>query len=580
MEFSDISYLIINLITSMSTIAFFAYFLVVRSSIFRQLLNRRAKLKTKVFLSVFFTLLTILGTYMGAHTLDAYAHIRIIGPVVGGFLAGPTVGLVAGLSGGVHRYFLGGFTAFPCALATVIAGLIGGVIYYYRPFNKMKPLTGFWIGVGIILLEMGLVLLLSSPYQQAYDLVILITIPMALSNGLGIAFFIAILNDGLKKEKELMAVQSHKSLKIANQSLNYINQGLNKTSAKEIAKIILNVTDVKAAAVTDQTKVLAHCGVGEDHHLAGEAILTTATEKALLEGELTLLNSKAEIGCPNDECALTSAVIAPLKRGDVVIGSLKLYKTEKEGVSELDIELAQGISQLLSTQLQLSSLKKQAQLATEAELKALQAQIQPHFLFNTLNTIISFCRVEPTKARDLLLRLANFFRRTLKNDNEFISLAEELAGVKDYIAIEKGRFGDKLSFITEIEADLLEYQLPSFTIQPLVENAVKHGLSNTVELGEVKLKIFSKEENLIIKVIDDGIGIAEAKLEQILTEGYGDNFGIGLSNVKERIEKIYGTPYGLEIDSQVGQGTVVKIKLPLAQEGFKNAKETNNSNSR
>ncbi|WP_408956518.1 LytS/YhcK type 5TM receptor domain-containing protein [Natroniella sp. ANB-PHB2] len=564
MQLDHIGQLLFALIKSVSVIAVFAYLLVFRGNIFIQLINRRTRLKTKLFLGVFFGFFSILGTYVSVITFDAYTHIRIIGPVVAGFLAGPFVGGIAGLFGGIHRYFLGGYTALAAAISVVLAGLVGGVIYYSRPFNKITLLEGFIIGVVHMVIEMKLILLLSSPYEQALEFVKVASLPMILSNALGIVIFISILKDCLKKQEDLKALQSHKSLKIANQSLSYLQSGLNYDSALAVAQIILDVTDVKAVCITDDEKVLAHCGIGEDHHKAGSKFLTEVTEEVLEKGCLSLISHKERLGCPVEDCDLMSAVIAPLKKKDKVVGSLKLYKTDNDDISSLDIELARGISNLLSTQLHISSLEEEAKLTTEAELKALQAQIHPHFLFNALNTVISFCRTEPTKARNLLIKLSKFFRRTLNQESKFISLKEEIEKVLDYIAIEKARFSSKFEFEVEVEDELLDYQLPIFTLQPLVENAIKHGISHKVGSGTVKIEAFKKDD-IIIRIIDDGVGISEENLVNLLNLDSGRSCGIGLNNVDQRIKKIYGSSYGLKINSEVNLGTTVEVKLPVEE---------------
>ncbi len=554
--------LLFNLIKSMAVVGSFAYLLALETNLFSQLINRRAKVKTKIFLIIFFGLLSLSGTYLGVYIHDAYANIRAIGAIVGGLIGGPVVGLFAGLIGGLHRYFLGGFTAVSCALSTTLVGVVGGIVYYYRPFNKINLLESFLLGVVVESLEMIVVLFLSKPYSHAYELVRIISLPMILSNALGITFFISILQNNLKKEEDLKALQAYKALKIANKTLKYLQDGLDYNSAQETARIILEIAEVAAVSITDRNKVLAHIGEGEDHHQAGESILTAATSQTLNQGQLNIVITKEEVGCPVKECELKSAVIAPLKKGEEIIGVLKLYKIEEDDITNVDIELARGIAQLLSTQLHISSLKKQAQLTTEAELKALQAQIHPHFLFNALNTIISFCRTDSERARNLLIKLSDLFRRTLKQNSKIVTLEEDLKSTMNYIAIEKARFGSNLVVDIDVDERLLKYKVPSFTLQPILENAVKHGISPKVGIGKVKIKADDDNKSLIIKIIDNGVGIESDKLNEIFESGYGENSGIGLSNVNSRIKKIYGIQYGIEIDSQLDKGTEVIIRIP------------------
>ena len=565
MEIAQINNLLFTLIKSMSVIAVAAYLLGLETNLFNKLFNQSPKWQTKGFLVIFFGILSLSGTYLGIEIQGAYANIRAIGAVIAGLLGGPIVGILAGLIGGLHRFLLGGYTAFACALSTILAGLIGGIVYKHRPLNRISLREGFTVGVVVEVIEMAFVLIFSNPYSEALVLVETIALPMILSNALGIVLFIDILQKSFRKKEEAKARQAHKALKIANNSLCYLSEGLNHDSASETAKIILEITEVTAVAITNQEEVLAHCGAGEDHHQAGAGILTDATKLALDQGELNIVSTADEVGCPVDGCPLGSAVIVPLKQDQEVIGTLKLYKRTEQSITDVDIVLARGIGELLSTQLYLSRLKKEAQLTTEAELKALQAQIHPHFLFNSLNTIVSFCRTDPDQARKLLMRLSKFFRKTLTQNSKIVTLKQELDYMQDYITIEKARYGDKLNIEIDIPDRLLDYKVPSFTLQPLVENAIKHGLAPQAQAGTVEIKAEARGSDLVIQIIDDGVGIADNKLEDILEVGSGQDVGIGLSNVDQRLDKIYGNEYGVEIKSKLNKGTKVIITLPLKE---------------
>ncbi|WP_027340282.1 LytS/YhcK type 5TM receptor domain-containing protein [Halonatronum saccharophilum] len=555
--------LLISLIKSMAVVALFAHLLVLDTKIFPQLINRRAKKETKLFLILFFGALSISGTYLGAYIYGAYANIRAIGAIVGGLLGGPVVGVLAGVIGGGHRYFLGGFTALPCALATIIAGLIGAIAYYYRPFNKISLKESFFLGVIVLVIEMLLVLLLSDPYEQALKLVLTIFLPMVLSNAFGITLFIHVLHKGIRREEELKALEVYSSLKIARKTLSHSQEGLNIDSAKKMADIILEVSEVSAVEITDDKFLLAHSGLGEGYYFSGTPINLTESDKEVLMNEGVLVNNnKEELGDIAKCCPLKSAVLTPLKEDEELIGILKLYKADKGGINNLDIELARGVSELLSTQLHISSLEKEAKLKAEAELKALQAQIRPHFLFNALNTIIFFCRTDPNKARKLLMSLAKLLRKSFKEENDLISLEDELEDTCDYIAIEKARFEDDLEVEVDIDKEFLKYKLPRFTLQPLVENSLRHGLAKKQGMGRIRILGCRAEDNFIIKMLDDGIGISDDKLRNLLEDDESGK-GIGLSNVDKRIKRVYGKKYGLEVNSKVNQGTEIIVKLPL-----------------
>jgi two-component system LytT family sensor kinase len=202
-------------------------------------------------------------------------------------------------------------------------------------------------------------------------------------------------------------------------------------------------------------------------------------------------------------------------------------------------------------------LEVQQVMLTEARLAALTRQINPHFLFNTLNSVSSLIRVNPDQARSMILKLSNILRRLLRKQENFASLREELQFIEDYLAIEVVRFGDKLKFEREIDARSLDVLVPSMVLQPIVENSIKHGLSPKVEGGRIRISSKAMGNRLLLTVEDDGLGIEEEKLVHLFEQQ-----GIGISNVNERLKVLYGNEFRLTIHSSPGQGTRTEIELP------------------
>ncbi|MBC7342689.1 MAG: histidine kinase [Clostridia bacterium] len=358
------------------------------------------------------------------------------------------------------------------------------------------------------------------------------------------------------------------TLQIAYETLPYMRRGLNEAAAQKTAEIIKRISDVAAVAITDRERVLAYVGVGCEQHQPGDRILTEATRQVLASGKVKVVQNSKELNCPRERicrCPLAAAVLVPLKRKDEVVGVLKLYQTERGAPPPSTIRLAIGLAQLLGMQVELAELDRQAQLLTMAKLDALHAQINPHFFFNTLNTIIMYSRTNPARSRRLLIHLANFFRQSLRQQSRFTTLREELECVHTYLVLEKARFGKKLQIIENIDKGLLDYEVPVLSIQPLVENAVKHGLTPKVGTGAVKILIHATRNDLVISVKDDGVGIPADKINLVLQPGYGSGNGVGLSNVNERLISFYGEDYRLKITSSEGKGTTVTMRIPLAQ---------------
>jgi two-component system, LytTR family, sensor kinase len=203
------------------------------------------------------------------------------------------------------------------------------------------------------------------------------------------------------------------------------------------------------------------------------------------------------------------------------------------------------------------NLERHQQLLLRARMDALSSQINPHFLFNTLNTVTALIRLDPDTARGVVLKLSNILRRLLRKHETFVPLREELSFIDDYLDIEVARFGeDNLDIVKEIDSGTLETFIPSMLLQPIVENSLKHGLAPRLEGGRIHLRTSNRDGRLHIEIEDNGVGISEEKLPHVYVEG------IGLSNVRERLRVLYGTDFRLEIESHEGRGTTIRIDVP------------------
>jgi two-component system LytT family sensor kinase len=208
-------------------------------------------------------------------------------------------------------------------------------------------------------------------------------------------------------------------------------------------------------------------------------------------------------------------------------------------------------------------LEEQERLLLHARMEALQNQINPHFLFNTLNSISSLVRFDPDLARDVIIKLATILRRLLNSSEAFATLREEFEFVDHYLDIEVIRFGrDKLRVVREFDPSSLEVVVPSMLLQPLIENSIKHGLSPKVEGGSIYLRSRMTESRLVIEVEDDGVGMGGAQLEE---RSSWAGMGIGMANVAERLQVLYGDTARMTIDSHEGKGTLIRIRLPLIE---------------
>lgn len=386
-------------------------------------------------------------------------------------------------------------------------------------------------------------------------------------SGLTVAALGGIIARFVRRPDHIQAMQSHLILEIANESLAYLRQGLTEKSAQAVCRISLAETDAAAVAITDTERILGFAGIGEEHHAVGGPILTRATRESIDTNELRILANKSDIGCSERACLLSAAIVVPLEMRGVAAGSLKFYYTTPRLLNETQVTMAQGLAKLLSTQLDLSELERQTQLATRMELKALQAQINPHFLFNTINTIASLIRTDPTCARELLRDFAAFYRRTLESSEELVPLERELEYVRNYLKFEHARFGDRIEVAEEIEPAALDEQVPAFIAQPIVENAIQHGMKPDGGVLHIHIKASCTSRGLEMTVEDDGVGIEPVRLARILEPGTGTGLGIALMNVHDRLKGYYGPGSGLEVSSVTGQGTMVAMTMTRVEAG-------------
>ena len=498
--------------------------------------HKKYSKKDVFILSCFFSILAIIGTYTGADYRGAIVNVRNIGVVVGGILAGPEVGILSGFIAGLHRLFIDAdpITTIPCATATMIGGFI--TAYLYKKCNEKNfYLYGFLGGFLVENLSMFLILVMGKDFELAKDIVSNIYFPMILANAVGVSIVLLIIQDIIEEKDIIAGKQAKLSLEIANKTLPYFRNG---ESLNEVCKIISDSLGAKAVVITNEKYITASYSTSEDFKIAHTDIKSEVTKKVLKTGKICIIGQCDDVKyfqCVTGK--IKSCIISPLFQGDKVSGTLKIYFDTKENVTASNQYLVEGLSLLISTQLELSSVENLKTMAKEAELKALQTQINPHFLFNALHTTSFFVRKDPNKAREIIIDLSTYLRYNLENSCKLVPLEMELEQVKAYFNIEKARFGDKISLNIDVDENIKNISIPSLIIQPLVENSIKHGLLKKREGGFVNIIAKKENKGCLITIEDNGVGI-DQKIIDNLDDRIDKN--IGLKNVHNRIKLIYG----------------------------------------
>ena len=551
MNIQFISHLISNIGCS-AIIAFF-FIRIDKANI---IIKSNAKTKKDIIaLSFFFSLLSISGTYIGLNFNGAILNTRNVGVIAGGILGGPYVAIITGLVAGIHRAFvnLGRETAIPCAIATITGGFLTAYVHRFIK-SKDKIFFGFFLACVVENLSMGLILIILKDKILAQNIVANFYVPMVFMNSIGSSVLILLVEDIIQKSELIAGRQAKLALEIANETLPHFRESENLS---EVCKIIAEDLGAKATVITNKKEIIAGFSFDKDKIKKAD-IKSNNTRKVLKTGE-TMLVIKEDDEIIEDFLDISphikSCIILPLKEKNDISGTLKIFFDTAEKITDKNRYLMIGLSHLISTQMEISKVENLISLLKYSELKALQSQINPHFLFNVLNTMTSLIRTNPEKAREVTIDLSNYLRYNLDNNVKSVELIKELNQINTYIKIEKVRFGDKLNIIYDVDESLYNFQIPSLIIQPLVENSIKHGILKKRDNGCVKIIIKKIGKDIEVIIEDDGIGIEQTIIDN-LDKQIKEN--IGLKNVHQRLKLLYGE--GLNI-KKLEQGTRIKFKI-------------------
>ena len=518
----------------------------------RLILKRQDRsVKNQLVLGVIFGILSISCTYTGLSFQGAVVNTRVVSTVAAGLVGGPVSGVCAGLISGVHRYLYNpsGFTSLACGIGTFFFGVIGAVSYRWFTLRSRRTSDLVFITLVAELVQCGLILLLAKPFSAAAALEESILLPKILVNSLGLVAFMRIL-DRLNRDLTIeMAEQQAVALLIAQECLPYLRRGINDREGLQCAvNIVREKLPHFQVALTDCTQILAASG----------GTLPAAPLPSFVREAIGQNRSVAATELP--EISGFAGLAAPLHQDDKVIGALLLkVPTGPNLVLDADIRTLESLARFFSVMLELGETEHQIALRKQAEFRALQSQINPHFLFNALNTISGLCLTDPDRACQTVLVLADYFRQTLTINEPFVSLEQEIANVDNYLMLTEARFEGALHIECELPEDLHALRLPPLILQPVVENAVRHGF-RAVDDRRVSLVIRQDDARAYIRVSDQGHGFPPDVLRKL--NDPNDPTYTGLFNVRKRLRSIYGDQCQFTIDS-TDHGSTVSFSIPL-----------------
>lgn len=550
--------------------------LMLKSKVIRDIiLQERRSFKSQALLSAIFGGLIIVSTCAAIDTGYYSINTRAIGAMTAGLLGGPVVGLYASLIGAVYAYIFSFPHAFAMAAAfsTMMFGLLGGGFYPYFQRGKWKYQDLFVLTCFAEICDMVCLLRFAVPVQMALEAILEISVPMILINAVGILIFISSFDTLFEFQDMESSRQLQRASELAGKCLPLFVQGIShKENMQKLSEILLSEIDWAGVMLTDRQVILGNSQKEETEKIEFGTEIPEVGRRALESGEMEVMY-KVPVTSPLYELMKNYSLVAvPFVIRKKPVGCLIVWVKKKWVLQQSELKMLQHIVTLCSYQIALAELEQQSTMRQKAEFKALQFQVNPHFLFNALNTISYVCREDPERARELLLTLANYFRYNLNYDAYIVPLEEELEHVQDYLEIEKARFEEKLLVTFEMP-EQMDINIPTLILQPVVENAVRYGINKDGK-RIVKIHVEEEPEGFMVCISDEGKGISEEILEKLKNdEPIGSS--IGLSNVHKRMKSMYGEENGLHIKSSL-RGT--HVEMHFIRNALKEEKDEDCSN--
>ncbi len=585
--------------------------------------NERRRWEQILMLSLIFGGIIILSTAIGINIGSYRLDTKAIGAIAAGLLGGPVVGFLSSCIGALYVLFFFIPTSFAksAAFSTLLCGLLGAGFYPYFQRGRWKYRDLFVLACFGEVVEMVTLIRVTVSIQVAVSAIVDAAVPMILMNSIGILLFVSCFNTVFVRQDIANSRQLQQMLELTKHCMPIFQNDLVKGEPmNRLVNLIIEETGWVGAMIMDCKEMLAWkimadmdvkspmdhmedlkaswqaLGLPENAWENSEELEEALRSKGLYKEGCKEQNKEQNEAANNIRHLWNIPEIAALamERGEMVTvfpipksspwyrtmrecsvvaapfmiegkpkGCLLVFMKKQWTGRKSELDMIGNLATIVSYQMAVGELEKRQLMLQKAEFKALQFQVNPHFLFNALNTISSVCREDPDRARELLVTLADYFRYNLHGEVYMVSLSDELSHVIDYLEIERARFEDKLIVSYEI-SPRIDIKVPVLILQPIVENAVRHGISPDGK-RRVKIKIQELKESYLVEISDQGRGFQKEVLER-LHEGLSIGNSIGLSNVDKRLKNIYGEGEGLRIVSG-SKGSSVSMEFKKEREG-------------
>jgi len=501
-----------------------------------------------------FLAMSLADIFLGSLLPVKYVNNQLVFVLAAGLIGGPFVGTATGvLSSGLAFFFIPQplFTFHYPSIA--IIGILAGHFSDWIQRQKAIYVNASFLGFICTALYFLFNLLTGSSNLPSGFVVEDLIFPMFFSYAVGTGSLMGILEDFYNQQEIIEGIGAKTALKITNSSISILQNGLNAQSATETSDIILQEAETfDFVAITSLNEILGFCSYRTEAPFV--SFLTDDFQK-LFKASFKLDTKDLDV--------IRSFIQVPIYNDKHHVGFFCMGHILDPDITPFENTLAKGLGTMITNQITVHSIKEKAGLYDKAEIKALQSQINPHFLFNALSTISFYCSQQPQTAKSLINDLASYYRNNLTDANTMISILNELQHINAYIHLEQARFGDRLKLEHNINIEE-SFRVPALILQPIVENAIRHGLYQKLEGGKIVIRIDKRKGYFRIAVIDDGLGIPPDRLKYIFDTSIPKK-SIGLTNVNQRLITLYGPKNHLRIYSRVNKGTIVIMKIPLQE---------------